>query len=135
MTARIVYNTCTVVTAVGQANRDRVTIRKQRMDSIALAIKARLWRRGAPSRHRTEIFCVRLQESERSYNLEHKLRETKERQFIDDFKRAILIEGGYIPAPGIKSLGPEVNPRTFHLKFTIWLHSHNVYFQSRWKAK
>ena len=38
-----------------------------------------------------------------------------ERQFIDDFKRAILLEGNYIPSPAIKSLGPEVNVYLFFI--------------------
>jgi hypothetical protein len=72
------------------------------MDSLAQALKA------SSCRHYNSaddllIFCGTEQDSERSFQQEHRLRQSIERQFIDDFKRAILSEGSYVA-----ELGPEV---------------------------
>ena len=44
-----------------------------------------------------------LQESKDSYQREKQMQRAREAQFIDECKRAILLDGGYV-----KSLGPEV---------------------------
>jgi hypothetical protein len=52
------------------------------------------------------MFVVTLenaQESKESYHREQQMKEARDAQFIDDFKRAILLDGGYITG-----LGPEV---------------------------
>ena len=46
-------------------------------------------------------------------------RASADRQFIDDFKRAILLEGGYFA-----SLGPQVRQRSFLLPLVVIPHSH-----------
>lgn len=45
-----------------------------------------------------------VQESKSSYQREQQLQREREAQFLDDLKRAILLDGGYV-----QRLGPEVS--------------------------
>ena len=46
--------------------------------------------------------CACSQESKETYQREKEIKRARDAQFLDDFKRAILLDGGYVAA-----LGPE----------------------------